>query len=172
MQIIVLALFSLFFSGIIAFNQSWISFQENRILSDKSIDSATRTFTELHNKALYSDTSVVMRAKLDKETAQKTIIRTCNAIYQLGIQNKCSTPRDNDTVWGFLKESGTKGDLVKPWSGATTSAFSCGSESDYGRYLLHNALPKGFVSRFGYDLNGLETGHFYPCAYSEIIYEK
>ena len=154
-----------------AFSGAWLSKQKKDLTLDKSINSSTRTFDNLHNKTVLSNIARVQKAKLDKETVQKVLIRTCNAVYQKGILNHCTKASSVHTTWKFLEDSGTSGGLSSAWGGSTTSTFSCGSEGSYGRYLLHHAITQDMANTYGYDLNGIDDRNAYPCGYSEIVYQ-
>lgn len=145
--------------------------QKKQLRVDEAIDATTQTLTNLHSKTIISNTAQVQRARTEKETVQKVLIRTCNAIYQKGVWFNCAGAGSVHTTWSFLEDSGESGALVNAWNGTTTNTFSCGSEGDYGRYLLHENLPSDIVTKYGYDLSDISDTNAYPCGYSEIVYQ-
>jgi len=172
MQSVIIATFlGIIIANFTAFGGAWLAKQKNMLAVEQSINPASQTFDNLHSRVQLGEVARIQRAKLDKETVQKVLIRTCNAIYQKGVLNNCASAHSVHTTWLFLEDYGQKGGLSNVWSGTTASTFSCGSEGDYGRYLLHNSLPQDIVSRYGYDIRGISDTHVYPCGYSEIVYE-
>lgn len=170
-SILFVALFGIIIANYTAFSGAWLAKQKKDLAINHSVNSTTKTFDNLHAKTSLNNIARVQRAKLDKETVQKVLIRTCNGVYQKGILNKCPQAASVHTTWKFLEDYGLKGGLSSAWSGTTTSTFSCGSEGDYGRYLLHNSLTQDIINLYGYDLNGITDTHVYPCGYSEIVYQ-
>jgi hypothetical protein len=138
----------------VAFGSLWLKTQKKYLPAshlDINTTAVPNTYyiKDLHKqKALYN-ISRVSKSKLDKETVQKAMIRTCNAVYQKGLLNHCPNAESVDTTWAFARDMGNTGRLITVWNGSRTSAFSCGSESSYGRYLLHHTLTSDLVKQYG-----------------------
>ena len=110
-----------------------------------------------------------------KELVEKILIRTCNNIYQKGTWYRCSDAQKAHTVWKFVGDIGTKGDLDDAWTdSSTTDTFACGKEKEYGRYLVQASLPKQIINmdNWNYTLEDVEDNSSYPCGYSEIVFMK
>lgn len=184
MQIFIFGIFAIALVNMVLFKDLWLKDQKERLKTNSSLQhdltTDTYTFEDLHEKSYTYNIARTSKSKLDKEVVQKAMIRTCNAVYQKALWNNCPDAQSVDTTWSFATDIAMQGDLQAVWSGATSNIFTCGSESDYGRYLLHNALPQSMVAEYGYDLNGIsdhdpvaEGGGLrtYPCGYSEIVYQ-
>lgn len=184
MKLLFVPIFAIAMLNIVLFRGLWLEDQKKHIINDTleantTVSPNTYTFRQHHNKTYTYNIARMSasKAKLDKETVQKIMIRTCNAVYQKALWNNCPNAQNADTVWGFAKNINIRGDLYPAWNGANTPTFSCGSEAEYGRYLLRQALPISVAREYGYDLNSISDydadggERMYPCGYSEIVYK-
>lgn len=184
MQVFILGIFAIALANMVLFKDLWLKDQKEHIKTNTPLTynalTNSYTFEDLHENAYTYNIARTSKSKLDKEVVQKAMIRTCNAVYQKALWNNCPDAQSVDTTWSFATDIAMQGDLETVWSGSTSNVFVCGSEAEFGRYLLHNALPQSMVAEYGYNLNGVSDYdpapqggglRTYPCGYSEIIYQ-
>jgi len=147
------------------------SITQNRIIATK-LNNTTKRLQKANIVSMhYKPQNIQIQATKEKELIQKILLRTCNAIYQKGILNRCANAEKASTVWGFVGALGSKGTLDGAWTGAVSSTFSCGGEDSYGRYLVQHTVSANEIhaQTWGYNLKDIDDNSTYPCGYSEIV---
>lgn len=112
--------------------------------------------------------------KDETEAIEGALLRACKTLHTLSLLSHCSTPYQEDTIWGFVDSPGSVGSLNAAWSGTTSTVFSCNAaqKASYGRGLIQKAIPSEVIinGNYQYDLGGMQNSEATdPCSYSGIV---